>query len=164
MCTVNARGWQRWSRLSSQTRDPMGSARSFDGISFVILCLFALLLTACASSGGGSVRQVPENGYDHTPNYRFQAQVHADSLGRCQRIVVRVEAVNKLYTRGQKPPYRLQLADENCHSPVRFENARYVSDEGNVVQLSGMEVDRFLGENIKLEDELIGWLWREGVI
>jgi hypothetical protein len=32
------------------------------------------------------------------------------------------------------------------------------------VQLSGTEVDNFLARNSRLEDELIGWLWREGVI
>lgn len=139
----------------------MAKARSLGGL--ITLCLVAFLLQACASSSGGSVRQVPENGYEQTQNYQFQAQVHSDSLGRCQRIVVRVEAQSKLYTRG-KPPSRLQLVDEDCMSPVRFESARYLSDRGNVVQLSGIEVDNFLGRNTRLEDELIGWLWREGVI
>lgn len=141
----------------------MGITRPISGFNPAILCLLALGLQACASSGGGSVRQVPENGYEQTQNYQFQAQVHADSTGRCQRIVIRVEALSKLYTRG-KPPSRLQLIDEDCYSPVRFESARYLSDRGNVVQLSGTEVDRFLSQNSRLEDELIGWLWREGVI
>lgn len=141
----------------------MGTARIIDGLLVAMPCLVALLMSACVSSGSASVRQVPENGYDHTQNYRFQARVHADSLGQCQRIVVRVEALNKLYTK-DRPPYRLQLIDENCYSPVRFENARYVSDNGAPVQLSGTEVDRFLDNNVTLENDLMSWLWHEGVI
>lgn len=141
----------------------MDNPRTLGGPLLITLFLLAFLVQACASSNGGSVRQVPENGYEQTQNYQFQAQVHADSLGRCQRIVVRVEAQSKLYTRG-KPPSRLQLIDEDCFSPVRFESARYLSDRGNVVQLSGTEVDNFLARNSRLEDELIGWLWREGII
>ena len=108
------------------------------------------------------MRQIPSNGYVQTQNYQFQAQVQSDEKGQCQRIVVNVRAVNKLYTRGM-PPSRLQLVDEDCYSPVRFESARYVSDKGSPVQLSGIEVDRFLADNVLLEDELIGWLWREGL-
>jgi hypothetical protein len=141
----------------------MDNVRTTVGLFVIIPCLL-LLVQGCASSNSGSFRQVPENGYEHTTNYRFQAQVHTDAQNRCQRIVIRVRAVNKVYTRGQQPPYRLQLADEDCNSPVRFENARYISEEGTIVQLSGNEVDRFLGENTQLENELISWLWREGVI
>ena len=132
------------------------------GLVFAVLLVF--VLQAC-SGPWLQVRQVPENGYEQTLHYQFQAQVHGDSLGACKMLVVRVKALNKVYTRGDAPPPRLKLFDDDCMSPLRFERVHYLSKEtGEPVRLSGPAVIHFLSEHIRLEDELIGWLWREGVI
>lgn len=128
------------------------------------LLLIAVLIALEACSGPWvSVRNVPEDGYEQTVNYQFQAQVHSDDSGTCKMMVVRVKALSKLYTR-QEPPSRLQLFDDDCTSPLRFERVSYLSKEGGQVRLSGIDVVHFLGQYSRLEDELVGWLWREGVI
>ena len=141
----------------------MYTSRAHGGLLFAILLVLAVFLQAC-SGPWLRVRHVPEDGYKQTLNYQFQARVHSDSLGECKMIVVRVKALNKVYTK-EPPPSRLQLFDDDCMSPVRFERVHYISNEtGEHVRLQGPEVVRFLSEHIRLEDELIGWLWREGVI
>ena len=124
--------------------------------------LFAGFFVLQACSGPWlQVRQVPEDGYEQTLHYQFQAQVHGDAEGNCKRMVVRVKAFNSKVD----PPPRLQLFDDDCMSPVRFERAQYVSKEtGEHIRLSGPAVFHFLSDHIRLEDELIGWLWRAGVI
>ena len=130
---------------------------------WAILFGIGLLLQGC-SEPWLRVQQVPENGYSRTINYQFQAQVHADSVGSCERIVVRVRPINKRYTRGA-PPSRLRLFDDDCSSPVRFERVQYLSERtGEQVSLHGPEIFRFWGDNARLENELVEWLWREGVI
>ena len=141
----------------------MRTSRVLGGLLFVILLVFAVFLQAC-SGPWLRVRQVPEDGYEQTLHYQFQAQIHGDSDGQCKRMVVRVKALNKVYTKGEPPP-RLRLFDDDCMSPLRFERVHYVSRQtGEHVRLSGSEVVHFFSEHIRLEDELIGWLWREGVI
>ncbi len=132
----------------------------FGALSVLVL---GVVLQAC-SGPWLRVEHIPENGYDRTLNYQFQAQVHADSLGECRSIVVRVKALNKMYSR-EEPPSRLQLFDDDCMSPVRFERVQFVSKEtGEPMRLSGTEVVHFLSDYHRLEDELMGWLWRAGVI
>ena len=110
------------------------------------------------------VRHVPEDGFAQTINYEFRADVHDDESGRCHRIVVHVRALNKVYSK-QEPPPRLQLFDDDCNSPLRFERLQYVAmDTGEHVRLHDTAVRRFLANYSRLEDELVGWLWREGVI
>jgi hypothetical protein len=110
------------------------------------------------------VRHVPEHGFAQTLSYEFQADVHDDERGRCRMMVVHVRALNKVYSK-QEPPPRLQLFDDDCISPLRFERLQYVSMEtGEHVRLHGNNVVRFLAAYSRLEDELIGWLWRAGVI
>ena len=130
----------------------------------IVASLFlALLLQACASTQP-QVRMVPEDGFDHTLHYQFRAQVYADSLGECQRIIVRVKALNKGYLNGAPPP-RLRLWDDDCMSPIRFERLHYISSEtGEQVRLNGTEVSHFWGENVRLQNELMTWMWRTGVI
>lgn len=129
---------------------------------FSILIL-GLFLPACGNPWL-KVRSVPEDGYEQTLNYQFQARVHSDSSGKCQMMVVSVRPIAKMYSGGE-PPSRLQLFDDDCVSPVRFERAHFISKEtGEQVRLSGSEVTRFLGEYQRLENELMGWLWRAGVI
>ena len=122
---------------------------------------FALFLQAC-SGPGLTMRQVPENGYQRTLNYQFQAQVHADLDGTCKMMIVRVKPLNKMYGENEPPP-RLQLFDDDCLSPLRFERVQYLSGSG-YVRLSGVDVGRFLGDNFHLESVLIEWLCNEGVI
>ena len=130
---------------------------------FTILFVLTVLLQAC-SGPSLRVRQVPEDGFKRTLNYQFQAQVHADSGGNCKMLSVRVKALNKIYGKGEPPP-RLRLFDDDCLSPLRFERAQFVSKQtGEQVRLFGPEVVQFLSQHVRLEDELIGWLWREGVI
>ncbi|MEM8486675.1 MAG: hypothetical protein AAF564_14070 [Bacteroidota bacterium] len=109
------------------------------------------------------MHQVPENGYEQTLNYQFQAQVHADEKGECQKIVIRVKPINKVYWK-TPPPQRLQIYDDDCMAPVRFERLQYLARSGGMVRLNGIELSRFWSEQFRLEDELIGWLWREGII
>lgn len=119
-------------------------------------------LLACGGKAWLSVRHVPENGYEETLNYRFRATVHADSLDNCRTMSVEVRPINKVY-RGGAPPSRLQLFDDDCRDPVRFERAQFITESGEPVRLSGSEVNRFLSDFVRLEDELMGWLWRAGV-
>lgn len=141
----------------------MCKACSLDGLLLVILPILAVLLPACTGTGL-QVRHVPKDGYDKTTNYQFQARVHADSLGQCQMLTVRVKALSKIYSKGEPPP-RLKLFDDDCMSPVRFERVHFISKEnGGQVRLSGSDVAHFWSENARLEDELIGWLWRAGAI
>lgn len=128
------------------------------------LLLVGLLMQGCLGSGF-QARQVPENGgFDQTRSYQFQALVHTDSDGVCQRRMVRVKPLSKLYTKVDPPP-RIQLFDDDCERPLEFERAQYVSNEtGENVSLSGPEVARFWSENGRLQNELVGWLWRSGVI
>ena len=110
------------------------------------------------------VRHVPPDGFAQTLNYEFQAQVHDDEGGTCRMLVVHVRALNKVYSK-QEPPPRLQLFDDDCTSPLRFERVQYVSLEtGEHVRLHANDVVRFLANYSRLEDELVGWLWRAGVI
>ena len=131
--------------------------------------LWAILLGIGLSLQGCSdpwlrMHRVPENGYEQTRNYQFQAQVHADESGECKMMVVRVRPLNKLYSKGE-PPSRLQLFDDDCMSPLRFERAHYISKQtGGQVNLHGSEMVHFWSDNVRLESELIEWLWREGVI
>lgn len=126
--------------------------------------VLAVSLSACGGSSWLSVRRVPEDGFAQTLNYQFQAQVHADSLGNCHMLIVEVKPLNKVYNEGEPPP-RLKLFDDNCNSPVRFERAQYVSREtGESVRLTGPQVGRFLDSFARLENELVGWLWRAGII
>ncbi len=121
-----------------------------------------LCLTLAACSGSGlRMRQVPDGGYAQTLNYQFQAQVFEDEAGACKRMVVRVRPLNKVYWR-DAPPERLQFFDDDCLSPVRFERAQFVTNEG-LIRLTGPQVNQFLGDLVRLEDELIGWLWRQGI-
>jgi hypothetical protein len=107
---------------------------------------------------------VPEDGFAQTINYEFQAEVHDDESGKCRMMVVHVRALNKVYSRGE-PPSRLQLFDDDCKSPLRFERVQYVSMEtGEQVRLHGSAAARFLADYSRLVDELVGWLWRAGVI
>jgi hypothetical protein len=107
---------------------------------------------------------VPEDGFAQTINYQFQAEVHDDESGRCRMMVVHVKALNKVYSK-QEPPDRLELFDDDCNRPLRFERLQYVSTEtGKYIRLHGTDVVRFLAAYSRLEDELVGWLWREGVI
>lgn len=129
----------------------------------LILFSLALFLPACSGSGL-RMQQVPHNGYDHTINYRFQAQVYTDEDGECKRFVVRVRPINKVYWK-QPPPDRLQLYDDDCLNPVRFERASFISPHTREpVQLYGPELTGFWSQQFRLEDELIGWLWRAGVL
>lgn len=133
------------------------------GLLIATLLILAAALQAC-SGPSLNVRHVPADGYVSTINYQFQARVHDDSDGNCKMMQVRVRALNKMYSR-QEPPPRLQLFDDDCVSPLRFERVQYVDkDTGEQVRLHGTDVNRFLGDYSRLEDELIGWLWREGVI
>lgn len=133
------------------------------GLFFAILLFFAAFLHAC-SGPWLQVRHVPDDGYERTRNYQFQAQIHSDSDGQCKMMSVRVKALNKLYSRDQPPP-RLQLFDDDCMSPLRFERVQFISREtGEHVRLSGPDVVHFLSDNDRLEGELIEWLWSEGVI
>ena len=122
----------------------------------------AFVLQACSGSGL-RVQHVPSDGFVRTINYQFQAKLHLDETGRCRNMVIRVRPLNKGYSEGEPPP-RLQLFDDDCTSPLRFERAQFVSREGVQVQLYGIEVTRYLGQFNHLENELVGWLWREGVI
>lgn len=136
---------------------------AFHGFLIAVLLGFAVLLQGC-SGPWLKVSHVPEDGYNRTLNYQFQAQVHADELGECKMMVVRVKALNKMYSKGE-PPARLRLFDDDCLSPLRFERVQYISKEtGQHVRLSGIDVVHFLSDFQHLEGELIGWLWREGVI
>lgn len=127
------------------------------------LVVLGVSLQAC-SGPWLRVSHVPEDGYEQTLHYQFQARVHADSLGTCKMLMVRVKALNKVYTSDEPPP-RLRLFDDDCISPVRFERVQYVSKQtGEHVRLSGPAVFLFFSEYVRLEDEVIGWLWREGVI
>ena len=127
--------------------------------------LFAILFGFAACSGPWlQVRQVPEEGYEQTLHYQFQAQIHDDADGQCKMLAVRVKPFSTFYRAGQLPP-RLELYDDDCMSPLRFERVHYISIEtGEHIRLSGSAVIQFLSEHIRLEDELIGWLWRQGVI
>lgn len=130
---------------------------------FIAILALTIFLPACGRTWL-SVRQVPENGFEQTLNYQFQARVHSDEDNKCEQLTVEVKAINKMYSEGEPPP-RLQLYDDDCQSPVRFERAQYVSkDTGEHIWLSGPEVGRFLGGFKNLENELVGWLWRAGVI
>ncbi|MGH8223632.1 MAG: hypothetical protein ACREQZ_11730 [Woeseiaceae bacterium] len=126
--------------------------------------LFVFVAMQACSGAWLRVRYVPEDGFAQTINYEFQAEVHDDEGGRCRMMVVHVKALNRAYAK-QEPPPRLQLFDDDCDSPLRFERVQYISMEtGEQVRLHGSDVRRFLADHSRLEDELVGWLWREGVI
>ena len=128
------------------------------------IIMLAVLVQACSAGPGFKRTQVPSNGYDHTLNYQFQAQVFADSEGDCQRIVVKVKPLNKVYWK-TPPPDRLQLFDDDCNSPVRFERIQYLGEQGEGLRrLSGIEITYFWSDQFRLQDELISWLWDEGII
>ena len=128
-----------------------------------MLLILGTLIQGCKSSGITS-HQVPENGFAQSLNYQFQAKVHADEEGTCRRLVVLVRPINKLYSR-EAPPERLQLFDDDCLSPVRFERIYYTARQtGEQVRLIGTEVIGFWNQNFRLESELSEWLWSEGII
>ncbi len=128
-----------------------------------VFLVIALSLGVVHCSGSGlQHRQLPEDQYAQTLNFQFQAQIFEDGEGRCKSFSVRVRPVNKLYLR-DAPPDRLQIFDDDCLSPVLFERVQYVSD-GGVVLLSGSEVSRFMSTHFRLESELVGWLWQEGIL
>ncbi len=143
--------------------NPMKMPHCCAGLLFIGALVLVGSLSGC-SRAWLRVQQVPQNGFAQTLNYQFQAQVHADSSGHCRMMTVQVKPLNKVYSSGE-PPSRLQLFDDDCASPVRFERAQFVSKEtGEHVRLSGSEVYRFLSNYTRLENELIGWLWRAGII
>ena len=140
----------------------MGTPRIFDGFLIAFLLVCAALLPAC-SEPWLRVQHVPENGFHRTLNYQFQAQVHADSLGHCKKLVVHAKPLNKMY-REEPIPARLRLMDDDCRSPVRFERVQFISNEtGAAVRLSGHAAIEFLNQHYRMENELMGWLWRAGV-
>lgn len=141
----------------------MHTSRVSSGLLFALLLVMVVGLPACSSSAWLNVRNVPEDGYTRTLNYQFQARVHSDEDGNCKQMMVRVKSLNKMYSRGE-PPSRLQLFDDDCMSPFRFERVQYITREGEPVRLFGTDVARFLSDYTRLESELVGWLWREGVI
>ncbi|MEZ4701460.1 MAG: hypothetical protein R2834_14075 [Rhodothermales bacterium] len=129
----------------------------------LVLILLAGCLSACSGAAGLTIRDVPANGYDQTLNYEFQAQVYEDAQGKCKRMVVRVRPINKVYWK-TPPPDRLQLYDDDCYSPIRFERIQYLAGgAGGIVRLSGPQVNLFWSEQFRLQDELLGWLWRQGI-
>lgn len=137
--------------------------KRFAGGLLSIVLVLLIFLPGCGKTWL-SVRHVPENGFAETLNYQFKAMVHSDDENTCEQLVVEVKAINKMYHEGEPPP-RLHLYDDDCRSPVRFERAQYVSkDTGQHVWLNGPEVNRFLSSFKNLENELVGWLWRAGVI
>ena len=149
--------------LSPSPRDAMSTPRIPSALLLVALVASVFLLPGCSETWL-RVQNIPEDGFTRTLNYQFQARVHADSLGECQMMVVRVKPLNKMYSKDEPPP-RLQLFDDDCMSPLRFERVHYVSkDNGAHIRLSGLEVNHFMSNNFRLEGELIGWLWRAGVI
>jgi|GEM_PF-6862512 len=128
---------------------------------FVPVFVLAALLTSC-SGPGFTVTQFPENGYAQTINYQFQATMRSDSDGDCEQLVVRVRALSKMYS-GNQPPDRLQLFDDDCHLPLRFERINYIDRVTNEpVRLSGPEVNRFWSDYSRIEGEMIDWLFKEG--
>ncbi len=140
----------------------MRTVRVLGGLLLANLLVF--FLHACSAGPWLKVRQVPEDGYEQTLHYQFQAQIHGDSLGNCKKMVVRVKSFSKVFANDEIPA-RLQLFDDDCISPIRFERVQYISNEtGEHVRLSGTAVIHFLSDYIRLEDELLGWLWRQGVI
>jgi hypothetical protein len=137
------------------------------GVLVGTLIAFVLVLSVSLQACSGPwlrIRHVPEDGFAQTINYEFQAEVHDDESGTCRMMVVHVKALNKVYWK-QEPPFRLQLFDDDCNSPLRFERVQYVTTEGGEpVRLHGTDVVHFLADYSRLEGELVGWLWREGVI
>jgi hypothetical protein len=137
--------------------------RALDGPLIPAFLFLSVSLQAC-SGPWLRVRHVPQDGFAQTITYEFRAEVHDDEGGRCRLLVVHVRALNKVYSKGEPPP-RLQLFDDDCKSPLRFERVQYISMEtGEQVRLHATEVVRFLAEYSRLMDELTGWLWRAGVI
>ena len=134
-------------------------------ITFRPYCILLILLVGLSSctGAGNSVTFVPENGYAKTLNYQFQATIRATGEGECQQIIVRVRPLNKMYS-GDQPPDRLQLIDDDCNLPVRFERVNYIERRtSNPVRLTGFEVNRFWIANSKMETEMTEWLWRSGI-
>lgn len=123
----------------------------------------SLFLASCTGAGF-SLKEYPSDGFERTLSYQFRAKVYNNQEGQCQRIVVEVKALNKVYLRGA-PPERLRLYDDDCMSPVRFEQVKYLStDEGGLIQVTGMDVTYFWSENFKLENELLEWLWQNNIV
>ena len=131
---------------------------------FYLLFLLVGVLSACAGTSDLVMREVPANGFAQTLNYEFQAQVYENDQGECKRMTVRVKPLNKVYWRAP-PPDRLQLFDDDCYSPIRFERIQYIArNAGGVIHLSGPQVSLFWSEQFRLQDELLGWLWRQGIM
>ena len=129
-----------------------------------IIPYFLLILLVGCSGSGYALQEYPENGFDRTLNYQFQAKVFNDQEGECKRIVVEVKALNKVYMRSA-PPERLRLYDDDCLLPLRFEQIKYLStDKGGLVQMSGIDINYFWSENYKLQNELMDWLWQSGIV
>ncbi|MFK7844658.1 MAG: hypothetical protein AB8G77_05100 [Rhodothermales bacterium] len=131
------------------------------GMVLLILCI----LPACAGGKAGlKMHAVPYNGFDQTLNFQFQAQVFKTDEGECKRMVVRVKPLNKVYWK-TPPPDRLQLYDDDCLSPVRFERLQFLSREsGGLQHLAGPEINFFWSEHFRLQDELVGWLWSSEIL
>lgn len=128
-----------------------------------LLTALVLLLQACSGSGL-HVKELPESGYAKTINYQFQAAVHFDSLGTCRQMSVRVKPISKGYAY-DKPPDRLQLFDDDCTRPVKFDRVQYLSNRtGELVRLSGIDLEVFWDEFARLQFELMDWLFQEGAI
>lgn len=133
-------------------------------IRLYIPLLFLLLLLQSSCKGPGfTITNLPENGYAQTINYQFQATIRSDADGDCKQLIVRVRPLSKMYS-GDQPPDRLQLYDDDCHMPLRFERINYIEREtSEPIRLSGPEVNRFWSQYSRMEGEMIEWLWQSGV-
>lgn len=135
--------------------------------------LLASLFIGCASSGASKEDDkveikvpgttfFPSSGYDHTLNFKIQGRVKLDKYARCEKITVIVKEQNKLYL-GWNAPDLLRLTDEDCRLPRQFDRATYREKE-QVMQLSGSRLQNFLAENAKLENELMQWMFKNGLL
>ena len=149
-----------WVLFSNTSMHPnvMFSIRCYH---FFLIILLPVL--GSCKGPGFSVTQLPENGYAQTINYQFQATIRSDTKGDCKQLIVRVRPLNKMYS-GNQPPDRLQLFDDDCNRPLRFERINYIERGTNEpVRLSGPEVNRFWSDYSRIESEMIEWLWRAGI-
>lgn len=129
---------------------------------FGALLIFIAILTSCKGPGY-TTTFLPENGYTKTLNYQFKATIRSDAEGECKQLTVRVRPLNKMYS-GNQPPDRLQLFDDDCNQPLRFERISYIERRtSQPVRLSGTEVYQFWSAYSRIEGEMIEWLWRAGL-
>ena len=126
------------------------------------LLLLVAMLPACSGTPVLTTRYVPENGFAQTLNYQFQAHVRVDADDECKSLVVNVMPLQNFGP--NMTPARLRFFDDNCFSPIRFERAQYLDeDTGTVIRISDFEVVRFLSDYPRLDNELMGWLWRSEI-